>query len=200
MFSRIAWCNNHPTSYVFDYFNSEIKMSKVVNHSISNITLHDLEQITCLFNEAIKLKRKNSYKVWDIIDEVALPKDIENNLQFKIHHDDIILCVFTIQYNDPFIWQDKDQNDAVYLHRIVTNPNFKGHRLFEKVLTWAIQFAKQNKRKHLRMDTWADNHQLINYYKSFGFRFIENYKTTDTEELPLQNRNLNVALLELTID
>lgn len=170
------------------------------NIKVFNTTLQDLEQIKWLFDEAIKLQNKNGYKVWESIDKTVLQKDITNKLQFKIIKGKHIVCIFSIQYNDPFIWQDKDQNDAIYLHRIVTNPNFKGQRLFEKVLNWAFQFAKQNNRKHLRMDTWADNQQLIAYYKSFGFRFIENYKTTDTEKLPIQNRNLNVALLELTID
>jgi predicted GNAT family N-acyltransferase len=172
----------------------------IENINVSNTSLQDLEQIKWLFDEAIKLQSKNGYKVWESIDEIALQKDITNNLQFKIVKDENIVCIFSIQYNDPFIWQDKDQNDAIYLHRIVTSPNFKGQRLFEKVLTWAIGFAKQECKKFIRMDTWAANHQLIDYYQTFGFRFIENYKTTDTEELPLQNRNLNVALLELTID
>jgi predicted lactoylglutathione lyase len=50
------------------------------------------------------------------------------------------------------------------------------------------------------MDTWADNKKIIDYYKSFGFEFIENYKTTNATELPIQNRNLNVALLEMELN
>lgn len=79
------------------------------------------------------------------------------------------------------------------------NSNFKRQRQFEKVLNWAIQFAQQNNLKFVRMDTWADNENLINYYKSFGFKLIENYKTTNAPELPMQNRNLNVALLEIKL-
>jgi ribosomal protein S18 acetylase RimI-like enzyme len=85
------------------------------------------------------------------------------------------------------------------LHRIVVNPNFKGQKQFEKVLNWAKQFAMQNNLRYVRMDTWADNKKIIDYYRSFGFEFIENYKTTNAPELPLQNRNLNVALLELEL-
>lgn len=167
---------------------------------IKNTTPDDFLKVIWLFDEVIKMQHKNGYIVWESIDKLALQKDIENGLQFKIEDNKTILCVFSIQYSDPFIWQEKDQNDAIYLHRIVTNPNYKGQRLFEKVLTWAIQFAKQNGKKFIRMDTWAVNHQLIQYYRSFGFQFIENYKTADTKELPLQNRNLNVALLELLVD
>ena len=46
------------------------------------------------------------------------------------------------------------------------------------------------------MDTWAANATIIDYYKSFGFTFIENYTTSDTEELPVHNRNLPLTLLE----
>jgi hypothetical protein len=61
-------------------------------------------------------------------------------------------------------------------------------------------FALQNNLKFVRMDTWADNKKIIDYYKSFGFEFIENYKTTNATELPIQNRNLNVALLEMELN
>ena len=86
------------------------------------------------------------------------------------------------------------------MHRIVVNPAFKGQKQFEKVLKWAKQFAEANKLKFVRMDTWADNSKIIDYYKSFGFRFIENYQTADVPELPVQNRNLNMALLEMKLD
>lgn len=170
------------------------------NTQISNTTLTDLNTIVWLFDEAIKLQNINGYRVWESIDITALQRDIENKLQFKIEYEKDILCVFSIQYNDPYIWQAKDQCDAIYLHRIVTNPNYKGQRLFEKVLNWVVQFAEQNERRFIRMDTWAENEQLIQYYKSFGFQFIENCKTSNTPELPLQNRNLNLALLELALN
>ena len=82
---------------------------------------------------------------------------------------------------------------------IVVNPNFKGQKQFEKVLNWAKQFAGEKNLKFVRMDTWADNEKIIDYYKSFGFEFIEYYKTTNAPELPIQNRDLNVALLELSV-
>jgi len=66
-------------------------------------------------------------------------------------------------------------------------------------LNWAKQFTEENNLKFVRMDTWADNKKIIDYYKSFGFEFIENYKTINAPELPIQNRNLNVALLEMKV-
>lgn len=167
---------------------------------ISNTTISELPMVVEFFNEVINLRNKNGYKVWGNIDKEFLAKDIESGLQFKIVRNGEIICLFSIQYNDPFIWRERDQDDAIYLHRIVTNPNLKGQRLFETVLTWTIQLAKNKSKKCIRMDTWAENYPLIDYYKSFGFVFVENYKTDDSMELPVQNRNLDVALLEFNLD
>lgn len=177
-----------------------IQTEMIDDIKIVTTTKEDFPNIFWLFDQAMELQGKNGYKVWESIDKIALQKDIDEGLQFKIVKNNDILCIFSIQHNDPFIWRNRDQNDAIYLHRNVVNPNFKGQKQFQKVLNWAKQFAKQNNLKFVRMDTWADNIKIIQYYKTFGFEFIENYKTQNTTELPLQNRNLNVALLELKLD
>jgi ribosomal protein S18 acetylase RimI-like enzyme len=166
---------------------------------ITNTTKEDFPKVLWLFEQAMKLQGKNGYKVWENIDKAGLEKDIEHNLQYKITKNNEVLCIFSIQYNDPFIWRDRDKNDAIYLHRIVVDPNFKGQKQFEKVLNWAIQLARQDNLKFIRMDTWADNERIIQYYQTFGFQFIGNYKTPNAPELPIQNRNLNVALLEMNL-
>ena len=177
-----------------------MKVNNTENIKITNTTKDDLDTVLWLFEEAMDLQGKNGYKVWEGIDKIALEKDIEEGLQYKIVKDYDMLCIFSIQHSDPFIWRDRDKGDEIYLHRIVVNPNFKGQKQFQKVLNWAKQFARKNNLKFVRMDTWADNKKLINYYKSFGFEFIENYKTTNATELPIQNRNLNVALLEMKLN
>jgi hypothetical protein len=50
------------------------------------------------------------------------------------------------------------------------------------------------------MDTWAANLKIIDYYKGFGFSTIENYKTPDSSELPVHNRNLALTLMEYKIN
>jgi len=80
-----------------------------------------------------------------------------------------------------------------------SNPEFKGQRQVEKILNWIIDLAKEKGLKYVRMDTWADNPNIIAYYKSYGFYFIENYTTANTPELPGQHRNLKVALLEFEL-
>src|SRR5689334_11839980 len=139
---------------------------------IVNTTMQDWETVLQLFEQAMKLQGVNNYKVWDSIDINGLEKDIRNQLQYKIVQDDTIICIFSVQFNDPHIWRDRDRNDAIYLHRIVVNPLFKGQGQFQKVLTWAMGYARAKNLNYIRMDTWADNQKIIEYYKSFGFVFI----------------------------
>lgn len=101
-----------------------------------------------------------------------------------------------MRYADKIIWRDLDTGNSIYLHRIVVNPACKGQRLFGKILDWAIEHSKQKGLSSIRMDTWAANPTIIEYYKSFGFMFIENFTTPDSEELPVHNRNLALTLLE----
>jgi ribosomal protein S18 acetylase RimI-like enzyme len=97
------------------------------------------------------------------------------------------------------MWQELDKGNAVYLHRIVVNPAFKGKKLFGVILDWSIAHAKEKGIPFVRMDTWANNPNIIEYYKGFGFTFIRNYNTGENMNLPVHNRNIIVALLEYKI-
>lgn len=169
------------------------------SNQIQNTTIEDLEFICHLFDEAINYQKSKGYPVWNGYDKNVLKTDIEKKLQFKIVEENNILCVFSICLSDPIIWREKENGNAIYLHRIVVNPKFKGQRQFDKILNWTIQFAQNNNLKHIRMDTWGDNENIINYYQSFGFKFIENFTTPITEDLPIQHRNLYLTLLEYEI-
>ena len=85
------------------------------------------------------------------------------------------------------------------MHRIVVNPAYKGQKQFEKILNWSVDYAIRRELQHIRMDTWADNPDLVNYYISFGFRIVGKLTTPNSEELPIPQRNNKVVLLEFEI-
>jgi hypothetical protein len=64
------------------------------------------------------------------------------------------------------------------------------------ILEWSVNHVKEKGLQFVRMDTWGDNQKIIDYYMKFGFSFVENFTTPDTEELPVHNRKLKLALLE----
>jgi len=170
------------------------------DHLVIKAAESDLDTICRLFEEAIEFQKMNNYTGWNNYDRAYLLADIQNGLLFKIINQNGIICIFSICYHDELIWRDMEKGDALYLHRIVLNRQFKGEKIFKKVLNWAVSHALEKQLSYIRMDTWASNEKIINYYRSYGFMFIENYKTGNTESLPIQHRNLDVALLQLKMD
>ncbi len=166
---------------------------------VINTEASDLRKIFELFEHSIEYQEKKGFPVWRNYDKHAIIKDIEDKNQYKVMVASTMAIVFSVGYDDKVIWRDFDKGNSIYLHRIVVNPECKGQRLFGSILNWAIDHAKQKGLSIIRMDTWADNPTIINYYKSFGFTFVENYTTPQTEELPVHNRNLALTLLEYKV-
>jgi GNAT superfamily N-acetyltransferase len=167
---------------------------------VRHAEMTDLAQIFELFDQSIKYQETKGFPVWRNYDKHTIIHDIENRNQYKVVIDSRAAIIFSVCYTDKIIWRHMEQEDSIYLHRIVVNPEFKGQRLFGTILNWAIEHVKQKGLNTIRMDTWATNPNIIDYYKGFGFSFIENYTTPDSPDLPVHNRNLALTLLEYKLD
>ena len=162
--------------------------------------INDLEFVYELFEQSISYQEKKGYPTWRNYDRNAIRNDIENKNHYTITLGGKTAIVFSVCYNDKIIWRHFETGDALYLHRIVVNPECKGLKLFGKILDWAIMHGKQEGLKNIRMDTWANNPHIIDYYKTFGFNVIETYTTPDSLLLPVHNRNLALTLLEYPLN
>jgi len=171
-----------------------------VQFHIENTIQSDLSDIHNFFEHSIAYQEARGYPVWRNYDKRAIVKDIADGNQYKIVVASIIAMVFSVSYSDAIIWRERDTGNSLYLHRIVVNPDFKGKRLFGVILKWSIAHCLQKGLKNVRMDTWAQNPMIIEYYKGFGFKDVENYVTPDAAELPVHNRRLALTLLEYTLD
>ncbi|KAF8957229.1 hypothetical protein BGZ46_002221 [Entomortierella lignicola] len=81
-----------------------------------------------------------------------------------------IIGTFTLNYTDPFdemLWKDivEDWTDAVYLHRLVVEREYKGFGLGPKALMFAEQEGLRRGKHYLRLDCMADNKLLKTYYR-----------------------------------
>lgn len=170
------------------------------SYIIENTIESDLKVICWMFDQAILYQKLKKYPVWNGYDVAVLQNDIAQKIQYKIVVNDEIACIFSVCYTDPIIWGEKDKGDAIYIHRIVVNPKHKKQKHFEKIFTWAKNHAIENDFDFIRMDTWADNPNIISYYCSFGFEFLTNFTTPNTADLPVQHRNLKLALLQYKIE
>lgn len=177
--------------------NNNLISSK--DYIIENSDASDLDDIHLLFEEVIRNQEQKGLPAWKHFDKNVLWGDVKDGNHYKITIGQTIAIVFSVRYSDPVIWRQKENGDAIYLHRIVSNPKLKGQQLFSFVLEWTIAHAKQKDLRFVRMDTWANNDRLIDYYKKFGFDIVENFTTPNSLDLPSHNRNLSLVLLEMQL-
>jgi len=103
-----------------------------------------------------------------------IEKEINEQRQWKLLIEDVIACNGAIAFSDKEIWGEKDKDDSIYIHRIATNPLFRGNRYIDRIVSWAKEYAKQKARQFVRLDTLGNNTGLIKYYTSAGFQFFGN--------------------------
>lgn len=168
--------------------------------TITNTHTSEMDAVRNLFQKVIQFHKRRNHPVWSDIDTSTIHLDINLKRQFKIALRNEVLAVFTVLREDISIWGDRCKKDAIYLHRIAINPDFKGKKLFDEILEWAKRKAENSNVSFIRMDTWAENKKLIAYYMKFGFEKVDIIVTSDSEELPIQQRNNRVILLQLEIE
>ena len=104
-----------------------------------------------------------------------------------------VACIFATAFEDPFIRGEKSKDPAVYRHRIVTRPDFKGKNDVQTSITWARSFGKARGLQYIRMDTWGDKQEPTGYYVRCGFKFLGRITPGATDSLPATMRALRPA-------
>lgn len=163
-------------------------------------TLNDLETILDLYDIAIAYQKKVFHRHWQGFDKKMIESEIRENRQWKIVADNQIACIFAITFNDALIWKEKDKDPSIYIHRIVTNPSFRGNFYVKDIVKWAKEFGMKNGKKFIRMDTFGDNQKLIDYYTQCGFNFLGLTTMTKADNLPKHYEGASLSLFEIMID
>lgn len=162
-------------------------------------TLADMEHIFGMYDLATAYQKTKFNKHWLPFDRGMVKEEISMGRQWKIIEDGRIACIFATAYDDPFIWQDKNSDPSVYLHRIVTHPDFRGKKYMNTIIDWATIHAREKEKMFLRMDTWGDNKQLIDYYVKCGFTFVGTIIPDASGKLPAHYSAIFLALLEIKL-
>lgn len=160
----------------------------------------DLDTIFNLYDAAIAHQKAVSNQHWLPFDRTMVETEIAEGRQWKIVADDEIACVFLVAYADPHIWGEKDADPAVYLHRIATNPAFRGRGFVTAIVEWAKVHGKTLGKKFVRLDTWADNLRLKELYLHCGFQFLGVERPANPAALPSHYSTIWLGYFEMEID
>jgi ribosomal protein S18 acetylase RimI-like enzyme len=171
-----------------------------MNFQIQNSSSNDTEEIFRLYKIATDFQKTRFTHHWPEFDRELIETEISENRQWKIVADGKIACVWATTFNDPQIWEERNEDSAVYIHRIATNPDFRGQNLVGKIVEWAKNYAQENQKQFVRMDTVGDNSGLINHYTKCGFEFLGLLKLKTTEGLPAHYDNATVSLFQIDVN
>jgi ribosomal protein S18 acetylase RimI-like enzyme len=170
---------------------------------IAPTTLDDLPVIRELFAAAISYQKVKFGKHWHGLNEDQLLSEIDNHQHWKIVEDGVIAAFFSIAFTDALIWEERDADPAIYLHRIVTNPAYRGRGYVGAITDWAENYARAAARLFVRLDTDVENTRLNAYYRECGYVFCGVKKFTDKDRansaIPLHYFGSGLSLFERAI-
>src|SRR5262245_19937057 len=167
---------------------------------IINSALEDIDTIFTLYDEAIKYQQKVFGRHWLGFERSRIEAEILEHRHWKIMVDGQIACIFSVTFSDPLIWKEKDNDSSIYIHRIVTNPSFRGNAYVREIVAWARRYVKEIRKRFIRMDTWGDNQKLIDYYLSCGFEYLGDTTPEKTDKLPKHYEGISLSLFEMRVD
>ena len=169
--------------------------------TITYTTIEDLDILTALFDQAIQYQQSKSNHSWREMNRPLIEMEIREQLHWKIIDDDQIACFFSIALNDRLVWDERDAEPAVYLHRIVTNPAFRGRGYVKHIVDWAEAFGRAAGKQWVRLDTGRDNAKLNAYYQECGFVFcgIKQFDDNGDPSIPRHYLGSGLSLYERRI-
>lgn len=167
---------------------------------IENSTINDIHEIFRLYKAATEVQKQKQVVPWPEFDRKLIETEISENRQWKMVIDNQVACIWATTMNDPQIWEERNNDPSIYLHRIATHPDFRGKNLVERILQWAINHAKENSKQFIRMDTVGNNIGLINHYQKCGFEFAGPIKLKNTNGLPAHYHNATVSLFQKAVN
>ena len=168
--------------------------------SIAQSEPSDIAEIFTLYQAAANFQRsKKTVVVWPDFDPALVESEVAEGRQFKLLIDGAIACVWAIAFQDPQIWEERDGDPAIYIHRIATAPQFRGRALVKHLVQWAKVYAEKQEKKFVRLDTLGENTRLIAYYQEMGFDFLGIFSLKNTAGLPVHYHNTPACLFEIQL-
>ena len=67
-------------------------------------------------------------------------------------------------------WLTPNNNNNIYIHRLAVDPDYQGVGYAQKMMSFAEEFAKKNKYRSIRLDTFSKNMKNQKFYKQRGYK------------------------------
>lgn len=167
---------------------------------IENSTAADIDAIFHLYGIASAYQQsKQTVVVWPQFERRLVETEIAENRQWKLILDGEIACVWATTFSDEQIWEERNADPAIYIHRIANNPDFRGNNFVSLIVDWAKEYAISQGKAYVRLDTLGNNTRLIAHYTHAGFRFLGMFDLKNTAGLPDHYHGVPACLFEIKL-
>lgn len=118
----------------------------------------------------------------------AFENDINNNWLYVIINDKkIIGCICISDFMDKEYesvkWLTKNDNN-IYIHRLAVTPTHQRMGYAQEMMSFAEDFARENKYLSVRLDTFSKNVNNQNFYQKRGYKKLGNIFFPNQSESP----------------
>ncbi|MFI8606214.1 GNAT family N-acetyltransferase [Cellulophaga baltica] len=167
---------------------------------ITTSSIQDIDEIFRLYKIASDYqKEKKKVVVWPDFKRALVETEIAEKRQWKLIVDDEVACLWAITFSDAQIWEERDNSTSIYIHRIATNPKFRGNNYMDTIVTWAKTYAQSIEKRFIRLDTLGNNTKLIEHYQNAGFDFLGMFDLKNTDMLPDHYQDQPACLFEIDL-
>lgn len=167
---------------------------------ITTSSIHDIDEIFRLYKiDSDYKKEKKKVVVWPDFKRALVETEIAEKRQWKLIIDDEVACLWAITFSDAQIWEERDNSTSIYIHRIATNPKFRGNNYMNTIVTWAKTYAQSIEKRFIRLDTLGNNTKLIEHYQNAGFDFLGMFDLKNTDMLPDHYQDQPACLFEIDL-
>jgi len=108
----------------------------------------------------------------------AFISDVKQNELYVLEaQNKVIGCIVVSTIMDkeylPIPWLTTNDNN-IYIHRVAVDPEYQGQGYAQKLMTFAEQFARDNKHSSVRLDTFSQNLRNQKFYELRGYKKLGN--------------------------
>lgn len=101
--------------------------------------------------------------------EQQLRGEVQRGIVYVWKPSCVLIATMRLTETDDAIWSN-DSTTALYIHKMSVRRSLKGRGYGTLLVRWAEQQATRRGLDRLRLDCWAENQRLCNFYLSCGFQ------------------------------
>ncbi len=132
----------------------------------------DIKSIVCIVKEIINIEDKKLVNLWDNFypTEQVFLTDLEKN-QLYVFEDNEIKGFVVISHDkenfDDTVFDE--EKDYIVVHRLCVGKNFQGNNIAYNIMEYIKDYAIENNKKGIRLDTYSENPITNKFYKKLGY-------------------------------